>query len=59
MRTKNNGELRISNFVLWQAAYAEFYFTDCLWPDFKEKELLKAIASFQKRHRRFGAVEVK
>ena len=56
---RTSGELRISNFLLWQAAYAEFYFTDCLWPDFKEKELFKAIKSFQKRNRRFGAIEVK
>lgn len=56
---RTSGELRISNFLLWQAAYAEFYFTDCLWPDFKEKDLIKAIESFQKRNRRFGAIEVK
>ena len=51
------GEQRISNFLLWQCAYAEFYFTDVLWPDFDEKELDKAIAAFQKRDRRFGKVK--
>lgn len=50
------GELRISNFLLWQAAYAELYFTDVLWPDFTEKELDKAIAAYQARSRRFGGV---
>lgn len=50
------GEMRISNFLLWQAAYAEFYYTDVLWPDFDEKELDKAIAVFQKRSRRFGGI---
>ena len=53
---RTSGELRISNFMLWQAAYSEFYFTKCLWPDFNEKELVKAIASFQKRKRRFGQI---
>lgn len=50
------GELRISNFLLWQAAYAELYFTDVLWPDFDEAELDKAIAAFQARNRRFGGI---
>ena len=50
------GELRISNFLLWQAAYAEFYFTDVLWPDFDEAELDKAIAAFRGRNRRFGGI---
>jgi len=50
------GELRISNFLLWQCAYSEFYFTDTLWPDFNEIELRKAIAAFQKRNRRFGGL---
>ena len=49
-----SGELRTSNFLLWQSAYAEYYFTDVLWPDFDETELDKAIASYQKRERRFG-----
>lgn len=56
---RTSGELRISNFLLWQTAYAEFYFTKCLWPDFNEKELLKAIKSFQGRNRRFGGLGVK
>ena len=51
---RTSGELRISNFLLWQSAYAEYYFTDVLWPDFDETELDKAIASYQKRERRFG-----
>ncbi|MDD6160346.1 MAG: isoprenyl transferase [Oscillospiraceae bacterium] len=51
-----SGEVRISNFLLWQSAYAEFYFTDVLWPDFSEKELLKAIADYQHRSRRYGGV---
>ena len=49
-----SGEIRTSNFLLWQSAYAEYYFTDVLWPDFDEPELDKAIASYQKRERRFG-----
>ena len=52
-----SGEYRISNFLLWQSAYAEFYFTDVLWPDFTTKELDKAIESFRKRDRRFGGVK--
>ena len=51
---RTSGEHRISNFLLWQIAYAEFYFTDVLWPDFKEKDLYDAIISYQKRERRFG-----
>ena len=53
---RTSGEIRVSNFLLWQMAYAEFYFTKCLWPDFNKKELIKAILSFQKRNRRFGAI---
>lgn len=49
-----SGEIRISNFLLWQSAYAEYYFTDILWPDFTPEELEKAIASYQARSRRFG-----
>ena len=52
-----SGELRLSNFLLWQCAYSEFYFTDALWPDFDEAELDRAIASYQKRDRRFGGVK--
>jgi undecaprenyl diphosphate synthase len=51
------GEVRISNFLLWQCAYAEFYFTDVLWPDFTVDELKKAIAVFSQRDRRFGKVK--
>ena len=51
---RTSGEHRISNFLLWQIAYAELYFTDVLWPDFKEQHLYEAIISYQKRERRFG-----
>jgi len=51
---RTGGETRISNFLLWQMAYAELYFTDTLWPDFDSKALDDAVASFQKRERRFG-----
>ena len=51
------GELRISNFLLWQCAYSEFYFTDVLWPDFSSAELDKDIAAYQSRDRRFGNVK--
>jgi len=51
---RTSGEQRISNFLLWQVAYAELYFTEVLWPDFREKDLHEAIISYQKRERRFG-----
>lgn len=51
---RTSGEHRISNFLLWQIAYAELYFTDVLWPDFTEQHLYEAILSYQKRERRFG-----
>lgn len=51
---RTGGEIRISNFLLWQAAYAELYFTDTFWPDFDEKCLYEAILDFQKKERRFG-----
>ena len=51
---RTGGEKRISNFLLWQLAYTEFYFTDTLWPDFDDEAFLAAISSFQKRERRFG-----
>ncbi len=51
---RTSGEQRISNFLLWQCAYAEFYFTEVLWPDFREKDLNEAIVSYQNRERRFG-----
>ena len=51
---RTGGELRISNFLLWQLAYAEFYFTDEYWPDFTDESLYRAIIDYQKRERRFG-----
>ncbi len=51
---RTGGEIRLSNFLLWQMSYSELYFTNTLWPDFNEKELDKAIADYQKRQRRFG-----
>lgn len=56
---RTSGEYRISNFMLWQMAYAELYFTDVLWPDFNEKEMEKAIESYNNRDRRFGDVKKK
>ena len=50
------GEYRLSNFLMWQSAYSELYFTDTLWPDFDEKEINRAIAEFQRRERRFGGI---
>jgi undecaprenyl diphosphate synthase len=54
---RTGGELRISNYLLWQIAYSEFYFCDTYWPDFDEEELYKSIYSFQSRQRRFGKTE--
>lgn len=51
-----SGELRLSNYLIWQCAYAEYYFTDVLWPDFSPKDLDKALIEFQNRNRRFGGV---
>jgi undecaprenyl diphosphate synthase len=53
---RTSGELRISNFLLWQIAYAEIWFTDTLWPDFRCRHLLEAIVDFQKRDRRYGGI---
>ncbi|NNM34837.1 MAG: di-trans,poly-cis-decaprenylcistransferase, partial [Gemmatimonadetes bacterium] len=53
---RTSGEMRLSNFLLWQLAYAELYVIDALWPDFNESLLLEAIAAYQKRDRRFGGV---
>lgn len=53
---RTSGELRISNFLIWQCSYSEFYFSNVLWPDFKEKHLLEAIADYQRRSRRFGGL---
>lgn len=52
-----SGEMRLSNFLLWQCAYSEFYCTDTLWPDFDEAEIDRAVAAYQKRDRRFGGVK--
>ncbi len=54
---RTSGEMRLSNFLLWQVSYAEFYFTKVHWPAFSEKELKKAIKSYQQRHRRFGGLK--
>jgi len=51
---RTGGEIRLSNFLLWQAAYAELYFTPVLWPDFDEEEIKKALSEYQQRHRRLG-----
>ncbi len=56
---RTSGERRLSNFLLWQSAYAELYFTDTLWPDFDREELMLAIQDFQGRERRFGAISVR
>lgn len=56
---RTSGEQRLSNFLMWQSAYAEFYFTDTLWPDFNKKELEKAIEYYGSRNRRFGGLENK
>jgi undecaprenyl diphosphate synthase len=53
---RTSGEMRISNFLLWQIAYSEIYITDVLWPDFSEEEFYKAIIEYQKRERRFGGI---
>ncbi|NLZ81564.1 MAG: isoprenyl transferase, partial [Clostridiales bacterium] len=51
-----SGEERISNFLLWQSAYTEFYFTEVLWPDFTKEELVKAIKQYTSRDRRYGGI---
>lgn len=53
---RTGGELRISNYLLWQCAYSEFYFTDTLWPDFRKTEFRKALDSFENRQRRYGEI---
>ncbi len=53
---RTGGEIRLSNFLLWQAAYSELYFTPVLWPDFKQKEIQKALTDYQHRKRRFGSI---
>ncbi|MDY2790015.1 MAG: polyprenyl diphosphate synthase, partial [Lachnospiraceae bacterium] len=54
---RTSGEQRLSNWLLWQLAYSEFYFTDVLWPDFNKEELIKAIAYYNGRERRFGGIK--
>ena len=54
---RTSGEIRISNFLLWQLSYAELYFTDVLWPDFREKHFMEAIEEYGKRRRRFGNID--
>lgn len=56
MILRPSGEYRLSNFLIWQSAYAEFVFMDVLWPDFTEKDLDRAFAEFARRSRRFGGV---
>ena len=56
---RTSGEMRISNFLLWQSAYSEFYFTDTLWPDFNKDEFLLAIQDYKRRDRRFGSVSAR
>jgi undecaprenyl diphosphate synthase len=53
---RTSGEMRISNFMLWELAYTELYFTPILWPDFRKQHLFEAIRSFQQRERRFGKI---
>ncbi len=53
---RTSGEMRVSNFLLWQIAYAEIWVTDTLWPDFRQRHLLEAIVAYQKRHRRYGGI---
>ena len=52
---RTSGEMRLSNFLLWQLSYSEIYVTDTLWPDFRKKDLEKAIIEYQKRERRYGS----
>jgi undecaprenyl diphosphate synthase len=54
---RTSGELRLSNYLLWQLAYSEFYVTDIYWPDFDKWEFLRAVRAFQRRDRRFGGVK--
>jgi undecaprenyl diphosphate synthase len=56
---RTSGEMRVSNFLLWQIAYSELYVTETLWPDFRRRDLLRAVAEYQKRERRFGGLSSK
>jgi undecaprenyl diphosphate synthase len=53
---RTSGEMRVSNFLLWQIAYAEIWVTDTLWPDFRKRHLLEAVLAYQKRDRRYGGI---
>jgi len=53
---RTSGEMRVSNYLLWQIAYAEIYVTETLWPDFRRRHLLEAVLAFQKRERRYGGI---
>ena len=53
---RTSGEMRVSNFLLWQIAYAEIWVTDTLWPDFRRRHLLEAVLAYQKRDRRYGGI---
>jgi undecaprenyl diphosphate synthase len=55
---RTSGEMRVSNFLLWQAAYAEFYFSELCWPDFGPGSLREAVEAYQRRERRFGSVRI-
>ncbi len=57
LMVRTSGEYRISNYLLWESAYSEFLFTDVLWPDFRRENLFDAVREFQRRDRRFGAVD--
>ena len=54
---RTSGEFRVSNFLLWELAYSELYFTDVLWPDFRRENLVEAVREFQRRDRRFGGLD--
>jgi undecaprenyl diphosphate synthase len=55
---RTSGELRVSNFLLWQAAYSEIYVTETLWPDFRRPDVLEAVVNYQQRDRRFGGLQL-
>jgi undecaprenyl diphosphate synthase len=57
MVVRTSGEYRISNYLLWEAAYSELIFTDVLWPDFRRADLFAAVSEFQRRERRFGTID--
>ena len=53
---RTSGEMRISNFLLWELSYSELYITDTLWPDFREEHMVKAVEEYSRRHRRYGGL---